>query len=40
MTNLRADGQRNRVYLLFGDGKSVDTTGAEHILAIFMERLG
>jgi len=40
MTNIRADGQDTRVYLLFGDGKYVDTTGAEHILGIFMERLG
>ena len=40
MTNIRADGQNTRVYLLFGNGKSVDTTGAEHILGIFMERLG
>jgi len=40
LTNIRADGQDTRVYLLFGDGKFVDTTGAEHILGIFMERLG
>ena len=40
MTNVRADGQDTRVYLLFGNGKFVDTTGAEHILGIFMERLG
>ena len=40
MTNIRADGEDTRVYLLFGNGKFVDTTGAEHILGIFMERLG
>jgi uncharacterized lipoprotein len=40
MTNVRSDGNGTRVYLLFGDGKFVDTTGAEHILGIFMERLG
>lgn len=40
MTNIRADGGDTRVYLLFGNGKFVDTTGAEHILGIFMERLG
>ena len=40
MTNIRGDGQDTRVYLLFGNGKGVDTTGAEHILGIFMERLG
>ncbi len=40
MTNIEADGQISRVYLLFGNGESVDTTGAEHILGIFMERLG
>jgi len=40
MTNIKADGQETRVYLLFGNGESVDTAGAEHILGIFMERLG
>lgn len=40
MTNIRPDGEDTRVYLLFGTGKFVDTTGAEHILGIFMERLG
>lgn len=40
MTNLRADGNNTRVYLLFGTGESVDTAGSEHILGIFMERLG
>jgi len=40
MTSLKADGQGTRVYLLFGNGEPVDTAGAEHILGIFMERLG
>lgn len=40
MTSLRADGQDTRVYLLFGTGDPVDTAGSEHILGIFMERLG
>ena len=40
MTSLRADGQHTRVYLLFGTGEPVDTAGSEHILGIFMERLG
>lgn len=40
MTHLQPDGENTRVYLLFGTGESVDTSGAEHILGIFMERLG
>jgi hypothetical protein len=40
MTSLKADGGVTRVYLLFGNGEPVDTAGAEHILGIFMERLG
>jgi len=40
MTSLKADGKNTRVYLLFGTGEAVDTTGSEHILGIFMERLG
>lgn len=40
MTSLRADGQNTRVYLLFGTGEPVDTQGTEHILGIFMDRLG
>ena len=40
MTSLRPDGQDTRVYLLFGTGDPVDTSGSEHILGIFMERLG
>ena len=40
MTSLRADGPNTRVYLLFGNGEPVDTSGTEHILGIFMERFG
>ena len=40
MTNLSADGPNTRVYLLFGNGERVDVAGTEHILGIFMERLG
>ncbi len=40
MTNLKADGKDTRVYLLFGNGEACDTSGSEHILGIFMERLG
>lgn len=40
MTSLRSDGQDTRVYLLFGTGEPVDTLGSEHILGIFMDRLG
>ena len=40
MTSLKADGENTRVYLLFGTGESVDTAGSEHILGIFMGRLG
>jgi hypothetical protein len=40
MTSLRPDGENTRVYLLFGTGEPVDTAGTEHILGIFMERLG
>jgi len=40
MTKLVADGENTRVYLLFGNGKAVDTAGTEHVLGIFMERLG
>ncbi len=40
MTNLKADGENTRVYLLFSNGESCDTAGSEHVLGIFMERLG
>ena len=40
MTSLKADGENTRVYLLFGTGESCDTASSEHILGIFMERLG
>lgn len=40
MTKLTADEAGTRVFLLFGTGEAVDTAGAEHVLGIFMERLG
>jgi len=40
MTSLKPDGENTRVYLLFGNGEACDTAGSEHILGIFMERLG
>lgn len=40
MTSLIPDGEDTRVYLLFGTGEAVDTAGSEHILGVFMERLG
>lgn len=40
MTQLLPDGDNTRVYLRFGDGGQVDTTGAEHVLGVFMEELG
>lgn len=39
MTQLRPDGDDTRVYLRFGDGGQVDTQGAEHVLAVFMDEL-
>jgi uncharacterized lipoprotein len=39
-TRLEADGDQTRVYLLHDDGSRVDTDAAEHILGMFMERLG
>ena len=32
--------QNTLVYLLFGTGEAVDTAGSEHLLGIFMDRLG
>jgi len=40
ITRLKADGEGTRVYLFFSNGEAVDTSGSEHILGIFMERLG
>ena len=40
MTSVSADGKNTRVYLLFGTGEAVDTAGSEHVLGIFMDRLG
>jgi len=40
MTSLKPDGENTRVYLLFGNGEACDTAGSEHVLGIFMDRLG
>ena len=37
---LEADGDETRVYLMFATGGPANTNAAEHILGIFMERLG
>ncbi len=37
---LKQDGKNTRVYLYETDGSSADTETSEHILGIFMERLG
>jgi len=37
---LKADGKNTRVYLYETDGSSADAETSEHILGIFMERLG
>ncbi len=39
-TRVEADGEDTRVYLLFDSGESATTDSAEHVLGIFMERLG
>ena len=39
MTRLQPDGDNTRVYLLFGNGETMDTAGAEHVLGVFMEQL-
>lgn len=39
MTQLLPDGDNTRVYLRFADGGHVDTTGAEHVLGVFMDEL-
>ena len=38
--SLQPDGQETRVYLKTASGSAVSTNAAEHILGIFMERLG
>ena len=40
MTSLQPDGQDTRIYLLFGNGERCDVAGTEHVLGIFMDRLG
>lgn len=39
-TRVEADGQDARVFLLFDSNEPATTNAAEHILGIFMERLG
>jgi uncharacterized lipoprotein len=39
-TQVVADGDEARVYLLFDDGSQATTNAAEHVLGLFMERLG
>jgi uncharacterized lipoprotein len=39
-TAIRADGADTRIYLLQSDGAPAGNSAAEHILAVFMERLG
>ena len=39
-TRVEADGENSRVYLLFDSGENATTASAEHVLGIFMERLG
>lgn len=40
MTSVKADGEDTRVYLMFVDGESCDVASSEHVLGIFMEKLG
>lgn len=39
-TRVEGDGDKSRVYLFLDSGTPATTTAAEHILGIFMERLG
>lgn len=39
-TQVVPDGEDARVYLLFDDGSQATTNSAEHVLGVFMERLG
>jgi uncharacterized lipoprotein len=39
-THLQSDGEQTRVYLMYGNGSPADTGAAEHVLGIFMDRLG
>ncbi len=39
-TRLMEDAGKTRVYLLYDSGRAANTASAEHILGIFMERLG
>ena len=37
---IQPDGEASRVYLKFETGSPANTNAAEHVLGIFMERLG
>ncbi len=37
---IQADGDETRVYLMYVTGSAANTNAAEHVLGIFMERLG
>ena len=39
-TRIQADGDESRVYLMLETGTPASTNAAEHVLGIFMERLG
>jgi len=39
-SNVVGDGEDARVYLLFDSGEQATTNAAEHVLGLFMERLG
>lgn len=39
-TQVVADGEDARVYLLFDSGEQATTNAAEHVLGLFMERMG
>ena len=39
-TRLEAEGENTRIFLNFGTGSPATTSSAEHVLGIFMDRLG
>ena len=39
-TRVAGDGENTRIYLMFDSGEPATTSAAEHVLGIFMERLG
>jgi len=40
LVRIQADGDETRVYLMFATGSPANSNAAEHVLGIFMERLG